>query len=74
MPDYLFWIGEAAAAGGVLALTIVQILRYRGDQEYLCGDCRFNSPELCLKSERPKALDCTGYRPRQGEAGVGYNQ
>jgi len=36
----------------------------QGKEEFLCGDCRFNDPELCLKPERPRALLCTSYRDK----------
>lgn len=36
-----------------------------GEKAYLCQDCRFNRADLCLKQERPEALECTSYRPGQ---------
>jgi len=33
-----------------------------GEKAYLCQDCRFNRADLCLKPERPEALECTSYR------------
>lgn len=28
---------------------------------YLCDTCKFNAPDLCKRSERPKALVCEAY-------------
>lgn len=46
-----------------VALSLVYINHSRGSKAFLCEDCRFNTAELCLKSERPRAIDCTSYRP-----------
>jgi hypothetical protein len=44
-------------------LTLKASGQWQGDR-YLCDDCRFNDPESCLKPERPRAMSCTAYRPR----------
>jgi hypothetical protein len=72
MPNYVFWAGESLAVLGAVLLTAYPIVRRRGAQESLCGDCRFNSPELCQKKVRPMALDCTAYRAIAGTGSDGY--
>ena len=46
-----------------ILLTLKATAVWQGDR-YLCDDCRYNDPELCLKPERPTAISCTAYRPR----------
>ncbi|HEY9867735.1 MAG TPA: hypothetical protein V6D08_00890 [Candidatus Obscuribacterales bacterium] len=58
MIEALILVVVAAAAA---ALTIDAALHWQGER-YLCDDCRFNDPELCLKPERPTAVSCTAYR------------
>jgi hypothetical protein len=53
----------AAVAAGAAAMTVEAAWHWQGER-YLCDDCRFNDPELCLKPERPTANSCTAYRPR----------
>jgi hypothetical protein len=48
-------IGLAAGA-----LTINAARHWRGDR-YLCDTCKYNSPEKCLKKERPTALVCYAF-------------
>lgn len=43
-------------------LTIYTALARKSTGAYLCDDCKFNSPEKCLKIDRPFALVCTSYR------------
>jgi hypothetical protein len=58
----LFWIFNIAVVTIASALTIYSARARKGAGGYLCEDCRFNSPEACLKSVRPFALVCTSYR------------
>jgi len=67
-----FWIGESLALIGVVFLTAFPIVKRRGSKKYLCDDCRFNNPELCLKTARPKAVECTAYRALAGPGSDGY--
>ncbi len=46
-----------------ITLSLVYLNHSRGSRAFLCEDCRFNTAELCLKTERPMAIDCTSYRP-----------
>lgn len=46
-----------------LLVTWVAIHQYRGER-YLCDDCQFNSPEKCHKKERPQAVQCYAYIPK----------
>lgn len=53
------------AASLAAAVISMYAIRYaKGMGKYLCEDCKFNSPEDCHKSERPKAVVCTGYRSK----------
>jgi len=56
---YPLFFGAIATLTG--ALTIAEAWRWKGDR-YLCDDCRYNSPEKCLKLERGRALSCLAYR------------
>lgn len=47
------------------ALSWIALKNWKG-AEYLCDDCAFNEPELCLKPERPNAISCTAYRSNSG--------
>lgn len=58
----LFWIFNIVIVVAASALTIYSARARKGAGGYLCEDCRFNSPEKCLKSIRPFALVCTSYR------------
>jgi len=64
-PSVLYWIGTLSIAAFVTGLTIVAIRNRKGAGNYLCDDCKFNDPNMCLKSERPRALICTAYRTKQ---------
>ncbi len=44
-------------------ITVVGLKYQRGKEKFLCGDCRFNNENDCLKKERPRAVICTSYRP-----------
>ncbi len=55
----------ACAFAGFISLRNAKNMR--GDR-YLCGTCKFNSAELCHRSQRPKALVCLAYS--QGEVPV----
>ncbi len=46
----------------LVAWTCYAVTISQGKEEFLCQDCRFNDPELCLKVERPRAILCTSYR------------
>ncbi len=48
----------------LIAWTCYAMSISQGNEEFLCGDCRFNDPELCLKVERPRAILCTSYRDK----------
>lgn len=43
------------------AITLLSAWNWKGGR-YLCENCKFNSPDLCHKSERPKAIMCKAYR------------
>jgi hypothetical protein len=47
-------------------ITIINLRYPRGKEKFLCGDCKFNNPDECLKKERPHAIICTSYRERSG--------
>ncbi len=49
----------------LIAWTCYVMSISQGNEEFLCGDCRFNDPEQCLKVERPRAILCTSYRDKQ---------
>ena len=59
--EYGYWIVQIIALAGVIGISVYTIRHRRGKEEYLCGDCRFNSSTACLKKERPYALECTSY-------------
>jgi hypothetical protein len=54
----------ALIAAAASALTFLCLNNWQGDR-YLCQDCQFNSPDLCLKPERGHAVECTAYLPEQ---------
>jgi hypothetical protein len=54
----------AICIGVASLLSFATIKSFKGDR-FLCDDCQFNDPELCLKPERPKALECMAYQPRE---------
>lgn len=60
--ESLFCLSQFIVLILLLAITAPAIWNRRGTQAFLCGDCRFNDPNLCHKIERPKAIDCTSYR------------
>lgn len=60
--DLLYWVIIGAVGVFASALTIATAFKRKGKGYYLCDDCRFNSPQDCLKTERPYALQCTSYR------------
>lgn len=62
-----FWIPVALALSVASAVTLYSAFNRPGKGRYLCEDCRFNEPGMCLKAERPRALACTSYRSTDGE-------
>jgi len=58
-----YWLPVGLVAAAASALTLYSAWNRKGKGRYLCDDCRFNNPADCLKSERPKAVSCTSYRP-----------
>ncbi len=65
--DLVHWIEASLVVLGALALSVVCIRFRIGSGEFLCTNCRYNSADLCQKSERPTAISCTSYR--QGPPG-----
>jgi len=61
-PDFYYWLPEVLLLLGIVTISQIAIWKRRGTAPFLCGDCRFNDPDMCLKTERPYALDCTSYR------------
>lgn len=74
VPDVIYWIVLGAVGIFASALTIATALKRKGKGYYLCDDCKFNSPQDCLKKERPYALECTSYRVGEVSATVGGSQ
>jgi hypothetical protein len=70
----LFWIMELLALTAVLFITVPALFQRKGSQQFLCGDCRFNNPEDCHKTVRPRAMDCTAYRSLSGPGSDSYSQ
>lgn len=54
---------DVLIVAAAITLSLIYLNHSRGSRAFLCEDCRFNTAELCLKSERPRAIDCTSYRP-----------
>ena len=61
MPDYVNLAVLIGCAVVACALSVYATRKWQGDK-YLCDTCRFNTATLCLKSERPKALQCAAFR------------
>lgn len=51
-----------AASLSAAVISMFAIRYAKGMGKYLCEDCRFNNPDDCHKSERPKAVVCSSYR------------
>lgn len=69
--SYIFWIPVAGAIAFASAITLYSAWNRPGKGRFLCEDCRFNSPQDCLKKERPTALVCTSYRAVESDEAVG---
>lgn len=52
----------ASLAAAVISMFAIKYAKGMG--KYLCEDCKFNNPDDCHKSERPKAVVCTSYRSK----------
>jgi hypothetical protein len=61
--ELALWLPVALVATAASALTVYSAWNRRGSGRYLCDDCRFNNETDCLKTDRPKAVVCTSYRP-----------
>jgi hypothetical protein len=61
MLEYVNFIILLGCAMVACALSVYATRNWAGDK-YLCDTCRFNTATLCLKQERPKALQCAAYR------------
>jgi len=59
------WIVFVIVLLVVVSISIIGLKNRRGKEAFLCGDCRFNNDQDCHKTERPKAMICTGYREIQ---------
>jgi hypothetical protein len=59
----VYWVVTSVAGLAALVLTVYNVRNWIGKGTYLCEDCRFNSKENCERQDRPKAVDCTSYRP-----------
>lgn len=62
MSDFVYWTVIVLVGLFATGLTIATAIKRKGKGYYLCQDCKFNSPQDCLKVERPHALVCTSYR------------
>ncbi len=58
----LHWTLEVIVVFGAVVLSVVAFKHRKGEDAFLCQDCRFNDPEKCLKEVRPYAVECTSYR------------
>jgi hypothetical protein len=63
----IYWSITTVVLVIAFALTTFNAKHWLGSKKYLCEDCKYNTPEACLKPERPTALDCTAYRPETNE-------
>jgi hypothetical protein len=61
--EIFHWGSQIVLLLAIVLITVYSIWKRKGSGAYLCGDCRFNDPQSCLKKERPYAVDCTSYRP-----------
>jgi hypothetical protein len=59
----IYWFVTAIVIVVTVVITVFNAKHWIGKRRFLCADCKFNTPEDCLKPERPKALECTAYRP-----------
>lgn len=62
---FIYWAVTGIVVVIAFAIAAFNSKHWIGQGRYLCHDCKFNTPQDCLKPERPTALDCTAYSPKR---------